>query len=43
MTKGYIDRKKKVQEKDEESSHQRKTKLQEYENKKIQCKNIQSL
>ena len=27
MTKGYID-KKEVQEKDEESSHQRKTKLQ---------------
>ena len=42
MTKEYID-KKDVQEKDEESSHQRKTKLQGIKYKKIQSKNKQTL
>ena len=41
MTKEYID-KKDVQEKDEESSHQRKTKLQGIKYKKIQSKNKQT-
>ena len=40
-TKEYID-KKDVQEKDEESSHQRKTKLQGIKYKKIQSKNKQT-
>ena len=40
--KEYID-KKDVQEKDEESSHQRKTKLQGIKYKKIQSKNKQTL
>ena len=42
MTKEYID-KKEVQEKDEESSHQRKTKLQVIKYKKIQRKNKRTL
>ena len=42
MIKEYID-KKEVQEKDKESSHQRKTKPQGIKNKKIQSKNKQSL
>ena len=42
MTKEYID-KKDVQEKDEESSHQRETKLQGIKYKKIQSKNKQTL
>ena len=47
-TKYFFDRKrqrdilieKRVQEKDEESSHQRKAKQQEYKNKKLQWKQI---
>ena len=42
MTKEYID-KKEVQEKDKESSHQRKTKLQGNKCEKIQSRNKQLL
>ena len=42
MTKRYID-KKEVQEKDEESFHQRKTKVQRIKYKKILSKNKQTL
>ena len=42
MTKEYID-KKEVQEKHEESSHQRKTRLQVIKYKKIQRKNKRTL